>query len=107
MSLQNCATRLLRISSPSGVTCRMGSQALGATLRIKKPGDIGQFVGHPVSWQRLQENFTIGHALEPGIEQREHSTARLRSNQAPKSLLQRKDRLRHLKFRKRVAPIFL
>ena len=85
----------------------MCSQPLGATLRIEKPGDIGQFVRHPVSWQRLQENFTIGHALEAGIQQREHSTVRLRSNQAPKSLLQRQDRLRHLKFRKWVAPVFL
>jgi len=55
----------------------MCSQPLGATLRIEKPGDIGQFVRHPVSWQRLQENFTIGHALEAGIQQREHSTVRL------------------------------
>src|SRR6202171_2926230 len=100
MSLQNCATRLLLISSPSGGTARRAPQPRGATLRIKKPGDIGQFVRHPVSWQRLQENFTIRHALEAGIQQGEYSTVRLRSNQAPKSLLQRQDRLRDLKFRK-------
>src|SRR5216684_4327454 len=99
MSLQNRATRLLRISNSSGGTCRMGSQPLGTALRIKKPGDIGQLVRYPVVWQRLQENFTIGHALEAGIQQREHATVGLRSNQTPKSLLQRKHRLRHLKFR--------
>src|SRR5258708_34088662 len=87
MSLQNCATRLLRISSPSGGTCRMGSQPLGATLRIEKPRDIGQLVRHPVSWQRLQENFTIGHALEAGIHQPEHAPDDLRSKPPPKSLV--------------------
>ena len=85
----------------------MGSQPLGTALRIKKPGDIGQFVRYPVLWQRLQENFTIGHALEARIQQRKHATVGLRSNQSPKSLFQRQDRLRHLKFRKRVAPVFL
>src|SRR5713101_8853884 len=102
MSLQNRATRLLRISNPSGGTCRMGSQPLGTALRIKKPGDIGQFVRYPVLWQRLQENFTIGHALEERSQQRKHATVGLRSDQSPKSLFQRQDRLRHLKFRKRV-----
>ncbi len=85
----------------------MGSEPLGVIIRIEKPGDISQFMRHPVSGQRLQENFTIGHALEAGIQQRKHATVRLRSNQAPKSLLQRQDRLRHLKFRKRVASVFL
>ena len=85
----------------------MGSQPLGVAIRIEKPGDIGEFVRHSVSWQRLQENFTIGHALEARIQKRKHAAVRLRSDQTPKSLLQRQDRLRHLKFRKRVAPVFL
>src|SRR5258708_6152365 len=93
-------------SWPSGATCRMGPQPLGTALHIKKPGDIGQFVRHPESWQRLQENFTIGHALEAGIQQREHAPVGLRSNQTPKSLLQRKHPLRHPKFRPPVAPRF-
>src|SRR3977135_2062769 len=110
MSLQNCAARLSRISldhDPSEGTCRMGPQPLRAILRIEKPGDIGRFVCHSVSWQRLKENFTIGHALEAGIQQRELAAVRLRSNQAPEALLQRQNGLWHLEFRKRVAPVFL
>ena len=66
----------------------MGPQPLRAMIRIEKPGDIGQFVRRPVSRQRLQKNFTIGHALEAGIQQRKHATIRLRSNQPAKSLPQ-------------------
>src|ERR1700732_2553323 len=110
MVLQNGATRLPRISldrGPSEGTCRLGPQPLVRTFHVEKPGDIGEFVRHSVAWQRLKENFTIGHALEARIQQRKHATVRLRSNQTPKSLLQSQDRLRHLKFRKRVAPVFL
>ena len=85
----------------------MGSQPLGATMGVEKPCDLGQFVRHPVLWQRLQENFTIGHALEAGIQQCKDAAVRLRSNQTPKSLLQRQHRLRHLKFRKGVASLVL
>src|SRR6266478_3932708 len=110
MSLQNSPTRLPRISlmrGPSEGTCRMGSNPLGAVTVTEKAGNIGQLMCCPVPWQRLQENFTIGHALKPGIQQREHAAICLRSNQSPKTLLQRQNRLRYLKFRKRVAPVFL
>ena len=85
----------------------MGPQPLGAATRIQKAGDIGQFVRRLIPWKRLQENFTIGHPLEPGIQQRQHAAVRLCANQSPKALLQGQNSLRHLKFRKRVAPVFL
>ena len=85
----------------------MGLKPPGGAVRIEKPGDVCQLVRHSVSRQRLQKNFTIGHALEPGVQQCEHAAVRLCANQAPKSLLQRQHRLRHLKLRKRVATVFL
>ena len=85
----------------------MGPQPFGAVVPVEKPGDLGQFVCCSVARQRLQKNFTIGHALEAGIQQRKHAPIRLRPNQPPKSLLQRQNRLRYLKFRKWVAPVIL
>src|ERR1700730_5771847 len=94
-------------AGPSGGTCRIRAQSHGAATPIEKAGDFAQFVRRSVTRQGLQENFTIGHALEAGIQERQNAAIRLCSNQAAKALFEGQDRLRYLKFRKGVAPVVL
>ena len=57
--------------------------------------------------QRFQENFTIGHALDAGVQQGQNAAVGLGSNQAAETLFQGQDRLRYLKFREGIAAIVL
>src|ERR1700722_366289 len=57
--------------------------------------------------KRRDKDFTILHALDAVIQNRQHSAVSARANQSSESLLQREHRFRHLIFAERVAPFFL
>src|SRR6266446_5973307 len=87
----------------------VSESAVGPLLLLpsQKPRNLPQFLRGRISRERLQENFTIRHPLNPAIEQRQHAAIGLCPNEASKPLLQGEHRLRHLEFRERVAPILL
>src|SRR5260370_10478513 len=87
----------------------VSESAVGPLLLLpsQKPRNLPQFLRGRISRERLQENFTIRHPLNPPIEQRQHAAISLCPNQAAKALLQRDHRLWNLELRKCVPPISL
>src|SRR5450755_1780936 len=77
------------------------------TLFFQETRGIGRIMGYAVIRQRFQENFTIGHALDAGVEQREDAAVGLGADEAAEALFQRQNRLRHLKFSEGIAPVIL
>src|SRR5207245_6324952 len=80
---------------------------LTRVARTQESLHVRQVSGYPVARQRLQENFTIGHAFNPAIQQSQHAAIGLRANKAPETLLEGEDCLRHLKFGESVAAVFV
>src|SRR3981081_4364613 len=56
---------------------------------FQKLRDVAQLLRGRISREGLQENFTIGHPLNPAIEKHEYAAIGLCPNQPPKPLLQR------------------
>src|SRR3984893_18889896 len=76
-------------------------------LSLEEARSVSRIMRNTVVRQRFQENFTIGHALDAGVQQSQHTAVGLGSNQAAKTLLQCQNRLRHLKFREGIAAVVL
>src|ERR1700751_6234123 len=68
---------------------------------------IPQVVGLGVSRQRLHKNFTIGHPLNPAVEECKDAAIGLRANQAAEALFERQNRLRYLEVGEGIASLFL
>src|ERR1039458_1334811 len=67
-------------------------------LNVTRDGIIGK---------RRNKDFTILHALDAVIENREHAAVSARTDQSSESLLQRENRFRNLIFTECVAAFFL
>src|SRR5260370_16821270 len=75
--------------------------------RLEKPCNVAKFLRRRVLGKRFHKNFTIGHALDAVIEQRQYAAVSFCANQAPESLLQGKHCLRHLILGERVATLLI
>src|SRR5208337_618682 len=84
-----------------------GYSSVGWTCRGQESPDLRQIVGPMVGRQRLQENFTIGHALDAGVQEGQDAAVGFGANEPAKALFQGKNGLGHLEFREGVAPILL
>src|SRR5208283_3049210 len=60
-----------------------------------------------VTRQRVQENFTIGHTLDAGVQEGQDAAVGFGANEPAKALFQGKNGLGYLEFREGVAPILL
>src|ERR1700732_1432364 len=97
-----------RLNTGASQATKLAARRLHPDLALlQKPSDIPQLMCRSVLRHRLQKNLTIGHPLNPAIQQRQNPAICLRANQPPKPLLQGQHRLRHLKLRKRIPPLLL
>src|SRR5208337_4267027 len=84
-----------------------GSPSVGWTCRGQESPDLRQIVGSMVARQRLQENFTIGHTLDAGVQEGQDAAVGFGANEPAKALFQGENGLGYLEFGKGVAPVFL
>src|ERR1700688_210396 len=61
-------------------------------LSLEETRSVSRIMSNAVVRQRFQENFTIGHALDAGVQQRQDAPVGLGSNQATEPLFQREHR---------------
>src|ERR1035441_2436684 len=92
-----------RASRPS---CRAGTPGAPSNITNVRPQEFLHFFqvrGPAVARQALHKPPPVLLLQNPVVEQRQQAAIVQRSNQSPKSLLQRNNRARHLVFKESVA----
>src|ERR1700676_2517181 len=74
---------------------------------LHEPFDCGDVPGGRVRRKRFHENFTILHALDAVVENGQDAAIGARTDEPPKALLERQNRLGHLVLREGIAAVLL